>query len=84
MPHKSSHVRGASVKSLATRKANIQAIADDGGISFEQAERIYDSSLGYGEGNVTIFDGNNADNLTEKKVLVDPGFRGKGKKYNTV
>ena len=84
MPHKSSHVRGASVKSLATRKANIQAIADDGGISFEQAERIYDSSLGYGEGNVTIFDGNNADNLTEKKVLVDPGFRGKGKKYKTV
>ena len=61
MPHKSSHVRGASVKTLAKRKKEIQAIADDGGYSFEEAERIYDSSLGYGEGNITIFDGNNAD-----------------------
>jgi len=84
MPHKSSHKRGASVKTLANRKKEIQAIAEDGGYSFEQAERIYESSLGYGEGNVTIIDGNNADNLEEKKVLVDPGFRGKGKKYKTV
>jgi hypothetical protein len=85
MPHKSSHVRGASVKSLANRKKEIQAIAEDGGYSFEEAERIYESSLGYGEGNVTIIDGNNADNLTEKKILIDPGIRGgKLKKYKTV
>ena len=86
MGHTASHknFRGMSVKTLNQRKANIQAIADDGGYSFEEAERIYDSSLGYGQGNVTIFEGNNADNLTEKKVLVDPGFRGKGKKYKTV
>ena len=29
MPNKSSHVRGASVKTLAKRKKEIQAIADD-------------------------------------------------------
>ena len=87
MGHTASHknVRGGSVKTLNQRKANIQAIADDGGYSFEEAERIYDSSLGYGEGNITIFDGNNADNLTEKKILIDPGIRGgKLKKYKTV
>ena len=85
MGHTASHVRGASVKTLAKRKKEIQAIADDGGYSFEEAERIYDSSLGYGEGNITIFDGNNADNLTEKKILIDPGIRGgKLKKYKTV
>ena len=87
MGHTASHknFRGMSVKTLNERKANIQAIADDGGYSFEEAERIYDSSLGYGEGNITIFDGNNADNLTEKKILIDPGIRGgKLKKYKTV
>ena len=87
MGHTASHknFRGMSVKTLNQRKANIQAIADDGGYSFEEAERIYDSSLGYGEGNITIFDGNNADNLTEKKILIDPGIRGgKLKKYKTV
>ena len=87
MGHTASHKpkRGASVKSLANRKKEIQAIAEDGGYSFEEAERIYESSLGYGEGNVTIIDGNNADNLTEKKILIDPGIRGgKLKKYKTV
>ena len=87
MGHTASHknFRGMSVKTLNERKANIQAIADDGGYSFEEAERIYDSSLGYGEGNITIIEGNNADNLEEKKILIDPGIRGgKLKKYKTV
>ena len=76
---------GAAVKLNQIRKANIQAIADDSGISFAEAERIYESSSEFGsEGNVTIIGGDNADNLTEKKVLIDPGFRGKGKKYKTI
>ena len=79
MPHKSSHKRGASVKTLANRKKEIQAIAEDGGYSFEQAEKIYESSLGYGEGNVTIIDGNNADNLEEKKIVVGKINRNKKK-----
>ena len=83
MPHKSSHVRGASVKSLANRKKEIQAIAEDGGYSFEEAERIYESSLGYGEGNITIIEGNNADNLTEKKIVIGEINRNK-KEYKTV
>ena len=85
MGHTASHknVRGGSVKTLNQRKANIQAIADDGGYSFEEAERIYDSSLGYGEGNITIIEGNNADNLEEKKIVVGKINRNK-KKYKTV
>jgi len=85
MGHTASHknVRGGSVKTLNQRKANIQAIADDGGYSFEEAERIYDSSLGYGEGNITIIEGNNADNLEEKKIVVGQINRNK-KEYKTV
>ena len=85
MGHTASHknFRGMSVKTLNERKANIQAIADDGGYSFEEAERIYDSSLGYGEGNITIIEGNNADNLEEKKIVVGQINRNK-KKYKTV
>ena len=66
MGHTASHknVRGGSVKTLNQRKREIQAIADDGGYSFEQAEKIYESSLGYGEGNITIFDGDNAVSYT--------------------
>ena len=85
MGHTASHknFRGMSVKTLNERKANIQAIADDGGYSFEEAERIYDSSLGYGEGNITIIEGNNADNLEEKKIVVGQINRNK-KEYKTV
>ena len=85
MGHTASHknFRGMSVKTLNERKANIQAIADDGGYSFAEAERIYDSSLGYGEGNITIIEGNNADNLEEKKIVVGKINRNK-KKYKTV
>ena len=85
MGHTASHknVRGGSVKTLNQRKANIQAIADDGGYSFAEAEKIYDSSLGYGEGNITIIEGNNADNLEEKKIVVGKINRNK-KKYKTV
>ena len=85
MGHTASHknVRGGSVKTLNQRKREIQAIADDGGYSFEQAEKIYESSLGYGEGNITIFDGDNADTLEEKKIVVGKINRNK-KKYKTV
>ena len=85
MGHTASHknFRGMSVKTLNERKANIQAIADDGGYSFEEAERIYDSSLGYGEGNITIIEGNNADNLEEKKIVIGQINRNK-KEYKTV
>ena len=85
MGHTASHknFRGMSVKTLNERKANIQAIADDGGYSFAEAEKIYDSSLGYGEGNITIIEGNNADNLEEKKIVVGQINRNK-KKYKTV
>jgi hypothetical protein len=85
MGHIASHknFRGMSVKTLNNRKKEIQAIAEDGGYSFEQAEKIYESSLGYGEGNVTIIDGNNADNLEEKKIVVGKINRNK-KKYKTV
>ena len=85
MGHTASHknFRGMSVKTLNERKANIQAIADDGGYSFAEAEKIYDSSLGYGEGNITIIEGNNADNLEEKKIVVGKINRNK-KKYKTV
>lgn len=85
MGHTASHknFRGMSVKTLNNRKKEIQAIAEDGGYSFEEAERIYESSLGYGEGNVTIIDGNNADNLEEKKIVVGKINRNK-KKYKTV
>ena len=84
MGHIASHknFRGMSVKTLNNRKKEIQAIAEDGGYSFEQAEKIYESSLGYGEGNVTIIDGNNADNLEEKKIVVGKINRNK-KKYKT-
>ena len=85
MGHTASHknVRGGSVKTLNQRKREIQAIADDGGYSFEQAEKIYESSLGYGEGNITIFDGDNADTLEEKKIVVGKINRN-NKKYKTV
>ena len=85
MGHTASHknFRGMSVKTLNERKANIQAIADDGGYSFAEAEKIYDSSLGYGEGNITIIEGNNADNLEEKKIVVGQINRNK-KEYKTV
>ena len=86
MGHTASHknVRGGSVKTLNQRKREIQAIADDGGYSFEQAEKIYESSSQWGsEGNVTIFDGDNADNLEEKKIVVGEINRNK-KEYKTV
>jgi len=85
MGHTASHknFRGMSVKTLNERKANIQAIADDGGYSFAEAEKIYDSSLGYGEGNITIIEGNNADNLEEKKIVIGQINRNK-KEYKTV
>ena len=85
MPNQYTNQPGAAVRLNQIRKANIQAIADDGGYTFAEAERIYESSSEFGsEGNVTIIGGDNADNLTEKKVLIDPGFRGKGKKYKTI
>ena len=85
MGHTASHknFRGMSVKTLNKRKNEIKAIAEDGGYSLEQAERIYESSLGFGEGNITIIDGNNADNLTEKKIVIGEINRNK-KEYKTV
>ena len=52
-------------------------------IVLKKSERIYDSSLGYGEGNITIIEGNNADNLEEKKIVIGKINRNK-KEYKTV
>ncbi len=86
MGHTASHKNkpGASIKINAERKREIQAIAEDGGYSFAEAEKIYESSSQWGsEGNVTIIDGNNADNLEEKKIVVGQINRNK-KEYKTV
>ena len=61
MPNQYTNQPGAAVKLNQIRKANIQAIADDGGYTFAEAERIYESSSEFGsEGNVTIIGGDNA------------------------
>ena len=83
MGHTASHKneRGQSVKTLAKRKAEIEALMQDKGLTKEAATLIYD-----GGSVVTVFDGDNAEQAKIVKRVI-PGTetkRGYGGETETV